>query len=319
MPLHPQSRYLLDQVHRPRVTPYHLLDVAAMRLDARKLQFAFRPEPPPVAAVVEVDMPRPDASVLVARHYRPLGTQPDEVLPLLVYFHGGGFCVGDLDAYDVLCRELANFARCAVVNVAYRLAPEHAFPAAADDAAFALRWLHRHAAVLKLDPARFAVGGDSAGGNLATVTAIAAGESGSVSLCAQLLVYPMTDQRCTAPSHVTFGEGYLLTREVIRRFQEFYLPDPALRLDWRASPLFAPSLDRLPPTLVIAAECDPLVDDGRAYVKRLAAAGVAVECHEFAGMIHGFFTLGKLFDDGAAAVKLAARWLAAKFENAVRA
>lgn len=268
---------------------------------------------PEVAGVQDFSIPRSDGSALPLRCFRAWGSSPGESLPVLVYFHGGGFCVGDLPGFEVLARELANGAGCAVCLVDYRLAPEHPFPAAVEDAVAALSWLSAQGEKSGFDVSRIAVGGDSAGGNLATVAAIIAAQSGAPRLSAQLLVYPMTDQRCCTPSHAAFGQGHMLTALVIRRFQDLYLPNPADRLDWRASPLFAPDLSGLPPTLMLSAECDPLVDDARAYARRLVASGVAVEAHEFAGMIHGFFTLGKMFDDGARAVRLASMWLAQAF------
>lgn len=307
--LHPQSRALLGQIHRPRVIPYHLLDVESMRRDSAKLIFAGRPAAPPVEEVHDLVLHRDDGPPLSARYYRPAGAAAEAVLPVLLYFHGGGWTVGNVPSFDVLCRDLANGAGSAVVSVSYRLAPEHPFPAAVEDAFFALRWLAREAGALRLDAHRIAVGGDSAGGNLATVAALEARDASGPAVCAQVLVYPATDQRGVTPSHTTYGEGFMLTREVIAQFQSFYLPDAGARLDWRASPVLAPSLAGLPPTLMILAECDPLADDGEAYARRLQQAGVKVDMHVFPGMIHGFFPLGKFFDDAGCAVRLAAQWL----------
>lgn len=305
---------MLDQVSRPAVTPYHLLPVAQMRHDAQKLHFAYRPAAPAVAECHFLEIPRPDGSVLPARYYRGAGTEPDEALPVLVYFHGGGWTVGDLASYDVLARELANGGRCAVVTVGYRLAPEHPFPAGVEDASHALDWVARQAGNLRLDDKRIAVGGDSAGGNLALVASLAARDAGRPALCFSLLVYPAVDQRGLTESHQKFGEGFMLTREVIARFQQGYLPDQSARENWRASPILAERFDGLPPALVMTAEFDPLTDDALACVARLREAGVAVEHHQFAGMIHGFFTLGGYFEDGARAVALAADRLRRAFE-----
>lgn len=310
--LHPQAQAFLDIIERPEAPPFHTLSVAEQREASNKLQFAFRPAVPPVGSVVEAWMARPAAAGgdLRFRSYRPLGSSPEDVLPVLVYFHGGGWTVGNIDSYDVLCRELANKSQCAVVSVAYRLAPEHRFPAAVDDALFAVGWVADNAALLSINAARIAVGGDSAGGNLATVTALLGRDRGRPRIAFQLLIYPATDQRGASASHTEFAQGYLLTQESIRHFQQCYLPSVEDRLDWRASPLLAPQLSALPPALILAASHDPLIDDCEAYAKRLTASGVEVTYSCYEGMIHGFFTLGKAFDAAHAAVDEAARSLA---------
>ena len=302
MPLHPQSQAMLDRVHRRGLTPFHELTVEQMRHESQKMHFGFRPEAQPVAEASEIEMHRSDGPSVRARCYRAAGTGNVERLPLLVWYHGGGWTVGDLASYDVLCRELANLARCAVVSVDYRLAPEHRFPAAVEDADHALQWCIAHADDLAIDAARVAVGGDSAGGNLAAVACLLARERGGVQPCYQLLIYPATDQRGLRQSHTLYAEGYLLTQASIRRFQHCYLASEAQRTDWRASPLLAPSLSGLPPALVLTAEYDPLVDDGLAYAERMRESGVDVTYSCYAGMIHGFYSLGKFFDDANRAV-----------------
>jgi acetyl esterase len=243
---------------------------------------------------------------IAVRAYRPVR---DEVLPALVFFHGGGWTIGDLDTHDVLCRQLAAGARCAVFSVDYRLAPEHPFPAAVEDCYAATRYVHSHAGQLGVDSGRIAVGGDSAGGNLAAVVALMARDGGAPRLACQLLIYPATDQRCHFPSHERNGEGYLLTRDAIRYFRAAYLPRAKDHLDWRASPLLAPSHAALPSALVLTAGYDPLVDEGRAYAESLAAAGVEVEYKEYADMVHGFVLFGGVIDAANRAVDECCRHL----------
>jgi acetyl esterase len=234
---------------------------------------------------------------------------------LLVFFHGGGWTVGDLDSYEPLCRTLANEARCAVLSVDYRLAPEHPFPAAVDDAYAATFWASEHAGMLGVDRARIAVGGDSAGGNLATVAAILARDRGGPALVFQLLIYPATDQGSERPSWQQFGRGYLLDLESVRYFQNKYLRHARDYDDWRASPLRRHDLTGLPPALVITAGFDPLLDDCVAYVQRLRAAGVDVEYCCYEGMVHGFFTLGKMFAAAGEAIQRAAGALTRAFRQ----
>jgi acetyl esterase len=227
------------------------------------------------------------------------------VLPLLVYFHGGGWTIGDLDTHDVPCRQLALAGDCAVLSVDYRLAPEHRFPAAVDDCVAATRWARAQAASLCIDAARIAVGGDSAGGNLAAVVAIAERDAGAPPLSAQLLIYPATDMRALAPSHRTNAQGYLLTADSIAYYRGHYMADEASWSDWRASPLLASDLTRLPPALVITAGYDPLRDEGRQYADALSAAGVRVQTVCFERQVHGFFAMSGVIDEAASAVALA--------------
>lgn len=308
MPLTSQARSLLDMVYRVGAPRFHELSVAQARHSFQKLLFAFRPEAPAVAAVTEVPIPRPDGSVLLARLYRPLSAGPGAVLGLLVYFHGGGWCVGDVDSYDVLCRELANGAGCAVLSVDYRLAPEHPFPAAVNDARLAFDWAVEHAGLLGIDPQRIALGGDSAGGNLAIVTALALRDAHRCQPCFLLLVYPCTEILSQRPSRQIYGDGFFLDRESLQWFFERYLPAGQAE-DWRASPMRAASLAGLPPMLLVTAECDPLTDDCVAFAERVRAEGGAVTHLPVAGMVHGFLTLGKLFPEARDTVNAAAQRL----------
>jgi acetyl esterase len=286
MKLDPQARAVLERVARANVPPYSALDPATARVLYRETRGALSAAPAEVARVEELD-----AGGLRVRHYRPMGTEAGETLPALVYFHGGGWTIGDLDTHDVPCRELANLSRCAVFSVDYRLAPEHKFPAAAEDAVAATRWVHAHAPALDVDAARIAVGGDSAGGNLAAVAAIALRDAGGPPLAMQALIYPSIDLAADTPSHHALAEGHLLTRDAILWFVGNYLRSPEDAADWRASPIRARDLSGLPPAYVVTAGFDPLRDEGEAYAQALERAGVAVTYECFEGMIHGFITM----------------------------
>jgi acetyl esterase len=258
-----------------------------------------------VAAVKDLEVPGPAGGIPV-RVYRP---SEESDLPVLVYLHGGGWAICSIETHDVTCRELANGAGCVVVSVEYRLAPEHRFPAAVEDCYAALGWVAGHAASLGGDPARLAVGGDSAGGNLAAVVALLARERGGPRLCHQLLVYPITDHAFDTTSYRENAEGPLLTRETMRGFWGLYLAREEDGRNPLASPLRAPDLAGLPSAHVITAEYDPLRDEGEAYAKRLAAAGVPVVQRRYDGMIHGFFGFTAQIDRAGEAVADAAREL----------
>jgi acetyl esterase len=305
---HPQVLALLERVARSPLPPYHAVPPFVARRIYRDTRAALVPQAPEVAEVRLLVLDRR----LAVRAYRP---QRQEVLPALVFFHGGGWTIGDLDTHDVLCRELALGARCAVFSVDYRLAPEHPFPAAVEDCYFATEYLFRHAGELGIDASRIAVGGDSAGGNLAAVVCLLARDSGAPPLCCQLLIYPATDQRCAFGSHARNGEGYLLTREGINFFRAAYLPHAKDYDDWRASPLLAASHARLPPAFVLTAGYDPLVDEGRAYAERLAGAGVEVAYQDYPDMVHGFVLFGGVLDTANAAIKECCRRLREAFQR----
>ena len=295
--VHPQVAAILERVASSPLPPYHTVAAFVARRIYRDTRAALAPKPPQVA----------EARLLVGagvamRAYRPAGVPKDEKLPALMYYHGGGWTIGDLDTHDTLCRELANGARCAVFSVDYRLAPEAPFPAAVEDCFSATRYVHENAKNLNIDAARIAVGGDSAGGNLAAVVSLMARDAGGPPIAFQLLIYPGTDQRCETPSHQANGKGYLLTRESIDFFRASYLPRRADWTDWRASPLLAPDLARLPPAFVLTAGFDPLVDEGRAYAERLAAAGVETAYRQYDDMVHGFVLFGGAVDTANAAV-----------------
>lgn len=308
MPLSPEAQSLLAMAYRVGAPKFHELSPAQARHSFQKLQFAFRPEAPAVAATAEVPMARPDGSALLARLYRPLSSKPQDVLPLLIFLHGGGWCVGDVASYDVLCRELTNLSGCAVLSVDYRLAPEHPFPAALDDAVFAFRWAVEHADLLGIDPERIALGGDSAGGNLSIVTALELRGAATVPRFL-LLVYPCTEIVSARPSRQRYAEGYFLDSGTLRWFFERYLPEGNSE-DWRTSPMRAESLQGLPPVMMVTAEFDPLVDDCLAFAERLRSEGVDTEHLQVDGVVHGFLTLGKQFPQAAQVIASAARTLA---------
>jgi len=261
----------------------------------------------PVHHVEDREVPGP-AGAIPARLYRPAADGP---LPLLVYFHGGGWVLGGLASHDSVCRSLANGAGCAVLAIDYRLAPEHRFPAAVDDCYAATEWAAANAATLGADPKRVAVGGDSAGGNLTAVVAQLARDRGAPSLRFQLLVYPATDAGYDTPSYHENATGYLLELDGMRWFYDHYLGGASDRSDPRASPLRTRDLRGLPPALVITAEFDPLRDEGERYAVRLREAGVPVTLHRYDGMIHGFFAMGSVLDQGKLSVAEAAAALRA--------
>jgi acetyl esterase len=315
--LHPQAQAWLDFLKARGVPPTHTLSVAEARRFYRDRRSVTQPAPPDVGQVRELSAEGPHGAIPL-RLYRPIGSAADPKLPALVYYHGGGWVIGDLETHDTLCRELANGAGCAVVAVDYRLGPENRFPAAVDDCIAATRWVRTNAAELGIDPLRLAVGGDSAGGNLAAVVTIALRDSGDPPLAFQLLIYPATDMRRGAPSHTTNGQGYVLTSDTITYFHDHYMADAAHDLDWRASPLLHPDLSRLPPAFVLTAGFDPLRDEGLAYADALAAAGNATTCVCFDRQIHGFILMGKVLDEAHAAVALCATELRRAFAAAAR-
>ena len=303
--LHPQAQAFLDLLVQRGVPLTHTLSPVDARAFSRERRSVTQPQPGEVAEVRELSAPGRHGAIPL-RLYRPLGASRSAVLPVLVYYHGGGWTIGDLDTHDTLCRELCNLSGCAVVAVDYRMGPEHRFPAAVDDALAATRWVRKEAGALGLDAGRLAVGGDSAGGNLAAVVAIAAREMGNLPIAFQLLIYPVTDMRRGHPSHQSNGQGYLLTTETITYFHDHYIADPKHDLDWRASPLLHPDLSRLPPALVLTAGYDPLRDEGLDYARALTAAGNRAVYLCFERQIHGFITMGRLLDEANAAVTLCA-------------
>ena len=304
--IHPQARALIDLIAQRGLPAMQSLAPVEARKFYRDRRALTQPAPPAIAEIEALAADGP-AGPIPLRFYRPVRRSDDaRALPVLVYFHGGGWTIGDLDTHDVLCRQLAEQSACAVVSVDYRMGPEHRFPAAVDDSVAATRWVRAHARDLGVDATRLAVGGDSAGGNLAAVVAIAARDAGDLPIAYQLLIYPATDQRRVHPSHESNGRGYLLEAATISYYHDNYIDDPALDLDWRASPLLCSDLARLPPALVLTAGFDPLRDEGLAYADALVAAGNRATYVCFERQIHGFITMGKVIDEANSAVALCA-------------
>jgi acetyl esterase len=264
---------------------------AMARETMRRLRPVNQPDPPQVAMVREFQAEGP-AGPIPMRVYRPIGCAETDILPVQVYYHGGGWVVGDLDSHDWVCRMVANMAHCAVASVDYRLAPEHRFPAAFDDSLTACEWVAANADRLGIDPTRLSVGGDSAGGNLAAAVAVALRDRGTIKLRAQILTYPIVD--ATAVYDERFADGVALTNGSMHTYIEHYVPDAAQRKDWRVSPLLTASLKDLPPALVILAGFDPLYAEGKAYAECLANEGVAVTVRSYPGQMHGFVSRPRL-------------------------
>ena len=281
-------------------------------LKAREMYLAARvvsnPEPPDLESAKPLSIPAPHGAI-PARIYTPKALRKTNGLaPCLVFYHGGGWVIGDLESHDVVCRKLAHEGEMIVIAIDYRLAPEHKFPAAVDDAMTAVKWIAANAKQLGIDASRLTVGGDSAGGNLAAVTAIAARDGDGPKLAGQLLIYPGTDLAMKHPSHSEPETSILLTHSVIKWFCNHYLGDADIN-DWRVSPLRAKTLAGLPPAYVITAGGDPLRDEGDDYARRLKEAGVAVTYKHFAGQFHGFFTMGKLLPQANVAASDIASWM----------
>jgi acetyl esterase len=266
------------------------------------------PEPPELQSIEELAIPAAHGTI-PARLYTPRTLRPEDGLaPCLVFFHGGGWVIGNLETHDVVCRKLAHEGELKVVSVDYRLAPEHRFPAAVDDSIIATRWVAANAGKLGVDASRLIVGGDSAGGNLAAVVALDARDRNGPEIAGQLLVYPATDFSRQHPSHREPETSILLTHSVIGWFSSHYLGDADIG-DWRASPARAKTLANLPPAYVLTAGADPLRDEGDEYAARLKDAGVDVTYRHFPGQFHGFFTMGKLLDQANVAASEIAAWL----------
>jgi acetyl esterase/lipase len=290
---------------------YETLSPAEAREYYRQARLVTNPEPPELKSVEPLMIPAPDGPI-PARLYTPKTLrQSNGLAPCLVFFHGGGWVIGDLDTHDVVCRKLADEGQLIVIAVDYRRAPEHKFPAAVDDALAATAWIADHARQLGVDAARLVVGGDSAGGNLATVVALSARDGNGPAISGQVLIYPATDFAMTHPSHREPETSILLTHAVIRWFRDHYLTSAADAQDWRASPARATTLAGLPPAFVLTAGADPLRDEGEEYARRLEEAGAAVTFRAFPGQFHGFFTMGKLLVQANLAAREIGAWLRA--------
>lgn len=303
MAVDPQIKQLLDFMESLGAPPLSQGTPQSAREGFRTLTVGMRQPAQivPVGSTEDITVPGP-AGPMRARVYRPEGLTG--TAPTLVFIHGGGFVIGDIDTHDNQARGLCQALDAVVVSIDYRLAPEHPWPAAVEDSVAAVRWAAQNIEQLGGDPTRLVVGGDSAGGNLSAVTALCLRDEGGPALAAQLLIYPATDMRDVPdyPSREQNATGYFLTEDDMRWFESNYIPAGADRQDPRLSPLLSPSLAGLPPAVVATAEFDPLRDEGAAYAKALEAGGVEVRYREFPGMIHGFFDLGVLSPGAQAAV-----------------
>jgi acetyl esterase len=309
MTLDPQLAEILAIAKKAGRPPLESLPIEEARREYKKRADTFGLPVADLFAVVERSIAGPAGAVPV-RLYVPVGVLDPS--PLLVFFHGGGWAIGDRDTHDRACRYLAERARCRVASVEYRLAPEHPFPAGVDDCWAAYYTIVSDPAAWDADPKRIAVGGDSAGGNLAAVVAQLAREKRAPRPCFQLLIYPATDMANRFQSVEKFGKDYLLTQAMIEKFMAFYAPKPETRRDPRVSPLLARDLAGLPPAFVQTAGFDPIQDEGAAYAKALAAAGVATEYKHYPALVHGYLQLAGYskgakiaVDDAAAALKKA--------------
>jgi acetyl esterase len=309
--LDPDAAFVYKAFQEAGRPAYETLSPEEAREYYRQARLVTNPDPPELKSVEPLSIPSPHGSI-PARIYTPKEIrQANRQAPGLVFFHGGGWVIGDLDTHDVACRKLADEGQLIVVSVDYRRAPEHKFPAAVDDAITATTWIAGHAKALGIDAARLLVGGDSAGGNLAAVVTLAARDGGGPAIAGQVLIYPATDFAMTQPSHREPETSILLTHSVIRWFRDHYLNGAADAQDWRASPARARTLTGLPPAYLLTAGADPLRDEGDDYARRLKEAGVAVTHRTFPGQFHGFFTMGKLLQQANVAVSEIGIWLRA--------
>ena len=314
MPLDPIVKMILEQ------SPMSLDDMIRMpsAAEMREANRALRVQPAnpePVAHIEDRTIPGPAGELLV-RVYRP---ESADLLPALVYFHGGGWVIGDIESHDPICRTLANSANCVVVSVDYRLAPEAKFPAAADDAYAAASFVSANAAEFGADASRIAVGGDSAGGNLAAVTSLMARDRGGPELMFQLLIYPVIERDFGRPSYTENASGYLLSTDVMRWFWDQYIRTDDDARNPYAAPILADKLAGLPPALIITAEFDPLRDEGEAYASALREAGVPAVLTRYDGMVHGFVQLRDFIPQGRDALAESAKALSEAFSSRVPA
>ncbi|MBE0475409.1 alpha/beta hydrolase [Rhodoferax sp.] len=308
--LTPAMHGVLERMARAGKVPLHALTPqqarAAYEINAGVLDLA----PMKLNRVKNFTLPMRDGFEVPVRLYAP----GDESLPVLVYLHGGGFTLGSIDTHDVLCRHLSHLAHCAVLSVGYRLAPEHCFPTAFEDAWDAVQWVAAHGAEKGLDPNRIAVGGDSAGGTLAAACAVQARDAG-VALRLQLLFYPGCCAHQDTPSHKTFGHGFVLEAAHIDYFFDLYIPDVKEREDWRFAPLMADDVEGVAHAWFGLAECDPLVDEGLQYADKLRTAGVAVDLDIYRGVTHEFIKMGRAIAEARRAHTDAARALKHAFSD----
>ncbi len=292
MPLDVDNLLVLEMIRASGRPPFETLTPAEARQAYANSRAVLQPDPEDVGDVRDLTATGPLGDIPL-RLYRPRNAGTEK-LPGLVYYHGGGWLLGDLDSHDVICRRLANAARCIAVSVDYRMAPENKFPASVEDCAVATRAIIERAASLGIDPDRVAVGGDSAGGNLAAVMALMARDGTLPPIAFQLLVYPATDMTMTTVSSQTVTDGVPLTSKTMKWFIDHYMRNSADMMDWRASPARAVTLAGTAPALVITASHDPLRDEGVDYARRLEREGVRVSHLHFSDQMHGFLSMGRI-------------------------
>lgn len=313
MPLDPAARKVLDLIAslgRPSLTTFPPQEAREIYRSSRT---ALAPEPPEVASVEDIEGAGSLGSIPM-RAYRAIGTS-DVELPVIIYYHGGGFVIGDVDTHDGLCRRLVNSAGCRLISVDYRMAPEFPFPGPVDDSAEALRWVHAHAAKLKIDRSHVAVAGDSAGGGLAATLALMARDGTVPAISFQALLYPVVDLGLEGGSMEENHAGMPLSRDTLNWFYGHYAPHPQHADDWRASPLRADSFKGVAPALVLTAHHDPLRDQGLAYVQRLLQDDVSVTSIHMSDLMHGFLTMGRMIPGASAALDMIGAGLKRSFEG----
>lgn len=308
-PLTPAMRSVIDRMVRAGHPPLHSLPAVDAKLAYAKGCNVLEVPKASLERVQDLYVPARDGAQLPARLYAP----SQAALPVLLYLHGGGFTIGSVDTHDILCRELARLAGIAVLSVDYRLAPEHMFPVAVNDAWDAYQWLHQQGAALGVDTGRMAVGGDSAGGTLAAVCALMARDAG-LPLALQMLFYPGCIAHADTPSHSTYAQGYVLSADSIAYFFAQYIPQRSQRDDWRFAPMNAADHNGVAPAWIGLAECDPLVDEGVQYGDVLRAAGVAVDLEIYRGVTHEFIKMGRAIPEAKMAHQHAARALQKAFD-----
>ena len=311
MSLDPDNQQILDMMQAAARPPVYELQPQEARSMYRASRGALQPELPEMAEVRNLAAPGPNGDIPL-RLYRGMGTKPG-ALPVLIFYHGGGYVIGDLDTHDYVCRKIANVTQCCVIAVDYRLAPEHKFPAAIEDSTAALRWIVKEANSLSIDPARVAVGGDSAGGNLSANMAHLARDGEVPPLCHQMLLYPGTDMSMSQASYRRDFTQFPLSIEAIQYFVGHYLRDKSDYTDPRAAPLLAHNFKRLAPAFVLTAGYDPLADEGMAYARKLEDNGVPVTLLHMSDQMHGFLTMGRVIRAADLALEIAGAALARAF------
>jgi len=297
MPLHPALQEIVRITNESNNPPLSQTPLAEIRKGPERLKL-LAGEPPHIEKTVNHIIQTPQGKLLLRLYY----PEDKKKLPLVLYFHPGGFVKGEVSSHDPVCRSLALASGCIIASVNYALAPEHPFPAATQDAKAALTWISTHKSEIEAD-GRIAIGGENAGGNLAAVLTHEIRREGGVELACQVLIYPQTDLTCNQTSHREFAKGYLLEKESIDWYKRQYLSLEANLKDPRISPLWAKAFDHLPPALIITAEFDPLRDEGEAYATKLKAAGTPVTLRRYDGMVHGFFQMGGVVDEGNLAIQ----------------